>query len=307
MEHPVLQKILEIKDVDRCNQILCVPQDMVWVSNGGEAEYIIGKNALHLILADNAGITRCRVTDACIGLHGFHTVNKDNDLIYIAENGDINKLYDDLKTETVIEKKTDWEPSCVYCSKSTGDVFVGMYMHYLGALDLKYKYEEHGSSIAGRVNRYNPSGLLMQILCYDNCGAPLYICPSFITENNNGDVVVSDRYQLAVTESGGRHRFFYKGPPFGKEFLPQGICTDALSNILVCDYRTKSVHLIDKDGTFCRFLLTQKFDGISEPRCLSIDVITNLLWVGSEDRNVVSVYKYITGRSISFLFQELFI
>nr|XP_034309430.1 uncharacterized protein LOC105324216 [Crassostrea gigas] len=57
----------------------------------------------------------------------------------------------------------------------------------------------------------------------DRWGRELYGRPDYITENNNGDVVVSDFwYDVVVTERGGRHRFFYRGPP-GSELQPHGI------------------------------------------------------------------------------------
>lgn len=71
---------------------------------------------------------------------------------------------------------------------------------------------------------------------FDSEGLELYNGPHKITENNNEDVVVSDLSgAVVVTDSGGRHRFSYTGHPPGSGMLPSGVCTDALSRILVCD------------------------------------------------------------------------
>lgn len=43
-----------------------------------------------------------------------------------------------------------------------------------------------------KVIRYNQSGKLTQIIYQDKTGQELYNLPNYITENNNGDVVVSD-------------------------------------------------------------------------------------------------------------------
>uniref|UniRef100_K1QSB8 Uncharacterized protein n=1 Tax=Magallana gigas TaxID=29159 RepID=K1QSB8_MAGGI len=57
--------------------------------------------------------------------------------------------------------------------------------------------------------------------------------PNYITENNNGDIAVSDYDAVVVTEREGRHRFSYTGHPAESVLRPRGICTDALSHILV--------------------------------------------------------------------------
>lgn len=72
---------------------------------------------------------------------------------------------------------------------------------------------------------------------------------------------------------------------------PYGICTDALSHILVCDDQTKTVQMIDRDGQFMSILLT-KSELIGKPCSLSYDVNTYSLWVGSYN-NKVYVYRYI--------------
>nr|XP_034309425.1 uncharacterized protein LOC117683721 [Crassostrea gigas] len=98
---------------------------------------------------------------------------------------------------------------------------------------------------------------------------------------------------VVVTEHGGRHRFSYTGPPSGSGLEPRGICTDALSHIMVCDGITLTVQMLDKDGQFLSHLLT-KSQEMGEPWSLSYDVNTHRLWVGSGDNNKVSVYRYFT-------------
>lgn len=110
-----------------------------------------------------------------------------------------------------------------------------------------------------------------------------------------------------MTECGGRHRFSYTGHPSGSGLRPLGICTTALSHILVCDSRTDTVQMFDKNGQFLSHLLT-KSQTMGELRCLSYDINTHCLWVGSRFNNMVVMYKYITrqdsrtGNSESFLF-----
>ncbi|XP_065932115.1 uncharacterized protein [Magallana gigas] len=265
-----LHQSLTVTGVGRCYHISCVTSDRVWVSDWN-----------NLMLTDTTGVPLHRVEDSCSGL-GLHTVNSESELIYIDRNFNINKLSKDMKTATTFIERTDytWRPRCVYWSPSTGDLLVGMY---------------NDDTETGKVTRYNQSGQHAQTIQYHNTGRRLYREPIYITENNNGDVVVSDYMSgvVVVTERGGRHRFSYTGHPSGSGLFPCGICTDALSHILVCDVITNTVQMINKDGQFLSHLLTDSQE-MGIPLSLSYDVNTHRLWVGSWDNNKVCVYRYIT-------------
>eukprot|EP00105_Crassostrea_gigas_P042010 XP_019926158.1 PREDICTED: uncharacterized protein LOC109619747 [Crassostrea gigas] len=189
------------------------------------------------------------------------------------------------ETITFIERTdTIWRPWCVYWSPSTGDLLVGMYRK-------KQK--------TGKVTRYNPSGQLRQTIQHDNTGRDLYCIPNYITENNNGDVVVCDLFDaVIVTESKGRHRFTYTGHPSGSGLWPHGICTDALSRILVCDVRSNSIHIISKDGHFLKHFMT-KTDEIATPYTICFDIKANTLYVGSWNHNTICAYRYKTQQRSS--------
>ncbi|XP_065929796.1 uncharacterized protein [Magallana gigas] len=269
-----LHQSLTVKGFYHCYHISCVTSDRVWVSD----------DQRNLILTDATGVLLHRVEDSSSG-DGSHTVNSESELIYIHRNDDINKLSKDMKTTTTFIERTDstWRPRCVYWSPSTGDLLVGMcYIH----------------TKTGKVNRHNQSGQLTQTIQHDNTGRELYSRPYYITENNNGDVVVSVCISfmsgaVVVTERGGRHRFSYTGHPSGSGLRPHEICTDALSHILVCDGKTDTVQMINKDGQFLSHLLIRP-SGIFSPQSLSYDVNTHRLWVGSQDNNTVVIYRYIT-------------
>ncbi|XP_065937673.1 uncharacterized protein [Magallana gigas] len=265
-----LHQSLTVTGVDRCEHISCVTSDRVWVSDWRN----------NLMLTDTTGVPLHRVEDSCRGV-GIHTVNSESELIYIDRNYiNINKLSKDMKTTTTFIERTGstWRPRCVYWSPSTGDLLVTMY---------NYRTE------TGKVTRYNQSGQLTQTIQHHNTGPGLYSIPNYITENNNGDVVVSVLYAVVVTERGGRHRFSYTGHPSGSRLQPRGICTDALSHILVCDGITDTVQILNKDGQFMSHLLTESQE-MRLPYSLGYDVNTHRLWVGSRWNNKVCVYRYIT-------------
>ncbi|XP_056008488.1 uncharacterized protein LOC125660935 [Ostrea edulis] len=265
---PVLHTSVCVTGVSHVDHISRVMSDRVWVSD-----------RINLILSDKTGDTIRRVTGITILDKGLHTVNSSGDLIYIDIELNIKELFRKNNTVTTLLRSTSqWTPVSVYCSPCTGDLMIGIFN-----IDTK----------TGKVTRYNSSGQHILTIQHDNTGHILYSEPQYITENKNGDIIVSDFGRaVVVTERGGRHRFSYRGPSSGSPFYPRGICTDAMSHILVCDNKTHTVQMIDKDGQFLSLLLTQQH-GINTPRSLNYDDKTHLLWVGSGDNNTVSVYRYI--------------
>ncbi|XP_056003415.1 uncharacterized protein LOC125661070 [Ostrea edulis] len=267
---PVLHTSVCVEGARNVLHISRVMLDRVWVSY-----------QFNLILTDTTGDTIHRLTEVTPFFTGIHTVNSSCELIYIDSDCNINKLSADNKAvTTLVESTSQWMPQCVYCSPSTGDLMTGM-----SKINTK----------TAKVTRYNSSGQHILTIQHDNKRRTLYRLPFYITENKNGDMIVSDSNRVVVTERGGRHRFFYTGPPSEPLLQPRGICTDALSHIMVCDPNTHTVHMIDKDGHFLSLLLTQQH-GINIPWSLNYDDKTHLLWVGSALNNMVSVYRYIQTR-----------
>ncbi|XP_078311680.1 uncharacterized protein LOC144618803 isoform X2 [Crassostrea virginica] len=275
LSSPVVQKSLSVTGVERCRHISCVTPDRVWVSDEN-----------NLILTDTAtGKQLHRVEDSLHSVRGIHTVNCEGELIYIDKEYNIIKLCNDMKTTTTLIKHTDktWEPYCVYCSPSSGDLLVGMCTDK--------------SPYTGKVMRYDNTGKYKQTIPHDdNTPHGLYKWPWFITENNNGDVLVSDWFRGVVVTSGeGVHRFSYTGPPSGSGLSPRGICTDVMSHILVIDVITRTVQMLDRDGQFLSYVLTTRqtpgMDYI--PWGLIYDVTTHAVYVGSYNNNTMSVCQHI--------------
>ncbi|XP_061193662.1 uncharacterized protein LOC133201885 [Saccostrea echinata] len=277
----VLQKSVRVTGVSHGRHISRVSSDRVWISDDYN----------NLILTNTAG-DKLHHLRGIRSDYGGHTVNNDGDLIYIDSHRNINKLSTEntVKTPLIKYNTGPWYPLCVYSSPSTGDLLVGM-----------CRYDTY----TGKVVRYNSTGEYIQTIQYDNnnnTGQRLYSYPRYITENRNGDVTVSDwgRNAVVVTERGGSHRFSYTGPPSGSGLDPRGICTDALSHILVCDDITQSVQMLDSDGHFLTQIQTSPH-GINRPRGLSYDDTTHLLWVGSLITNTVNIYRVVDKDSLTGL------
>nr|XP_022291717.1 uncharacterized protein LOC111103019 [Crassostrea virginica]XP_022291718.1 uncharacterized protein LOC111103019 [Crassostrea virginica]XP_022291720.1 uncharacterized protein LOC111103019 [Crassostrea virginica]XP_022291721.1 uncharacterized protein LOC111103019 [Crassostrea virginica]XP_022291722.1 uncharacterized protein LOC111103019 [Crassostrea virginica] len=277
LSSPVVQKSLSVTGVEHCYHISCVTPERVWVSDGD-----------NIILTDTAtGKQLHSVENSLDSGTGKHTVNCEGELIYIDEEYNIIKLCNDMKTTTTLIKHTDktWEPQCVYCSPSSGDLLVGM-----------YRRDTDTGTYTGKVMRYDNTGKRKQTIPHDdNTPHTLYEDPWFITENNNGDVLVSDSDRVVVTSGEGVHRFTYTGPPpSGSRLDPGGICTDVMSHILVSDDNTDTVQMLDRDGQFLSYVLTRQTPGMDyTPWGLSYDVTTHAVWVGPWNNNTMSVCRHV--------------
>lgn len=291
MSSPESIHVFQVRVGDCCYHISCVKPDRFWVSDIRDNLILTTATGVILHRFDDL-LCRCSYRGA-----GLHTVNSRGELIYIDKHFNINTILKDMTTITTFLERRDftWKPRCVFSSPHNGDLLVAFY---------------RAKTNTGKVNRYNQSGQLTQIIHYDSTGLELYSCPRFITENNNGDVVVADFDYMCgavvVTDCGGKYRFSYKDLPqrSGQKFImpslfslyrtgsglnPYGICTDALSHILVYDDRTDKVHMLDMNGQFMSLL---HISNTTIPQCLSYDFETHRLWVGSDVNSNVYVYTY---------------
>lgn len=268
-----------VKDVNNYTHIVCVPPNMFWVSDGRNINLTnINGDKLHSV-CDYSLSQKC----------GDHTVNSEGELIYIDGIGDIKQIWKDFETVTLVKSSqlSEYVPLCVICSPLNGDLLVGKC------------HESPSKKMHSKVFRYTKIGHLAQNIEYDNTGVEIYSIlekPAYITENTNGDIVLSCYVSVVVNDSGGQPRFTYTGHPSGSELKPLGISTDALSHILVCDLLTSSIHVLDKDGQFLSQLLI-KSSRLFNPQCLSIDVSSHRIYIGTNSdlvKNSIYVYSYLT-------------
>ena len=93
-----------------------------------------------------------------------------------------------------------------------------------------------------------------------------------MSENNNGDICVSDTSAntVVVVDKTGRVRFRYDGKQAFREktFVPKGIVTDKFSQIIVADYNNNCLHILDQNG---QFLICVDKCGLEKPHELSVD------------------------------------
>ncbi|XP_061166029.1 protein PML-like [Saccostrea echinata] len=263
----VTEMKLNIPDITHVRHISCVTSDRLWISG-----------TTNLVLTDiETKKTKFKLAVTTDG-YGCHSVNSEGDLIYIDNASTINKLSEGSETELLIRTTEPWKPISIHCAHSSDTMLVGMIIPLETA----------------KVVRYDSTGQVIQTLQDDHRGKPLYEAPAYITENN-GDVIVSDykRRVVIVTDRTGKHRFSYRGPPLGSiaELWPRGVCTDSQENILVSDFYTQMVHIVNNDGHFLRYMHIDQ--GLRKPFGLCFDSEKNMVAVGSYENNTVHLYHYL--------------
>ncbi|XP_061169492.1 uncharacterized protein LOC133178824 [Saccostrea echinata] len=272
-----LKQSIDVDDIRKISHIPCASSDGFWISN---------HKKLLLVLKNGETLFRQKGFLTGAEFPYVHSVTKTEDMIFIDQKHNICELEKEETTSRIlIRKSKPWQPCSVFCSFLNGNLLIGMWRR------------DTDTSI---VSRFDRSGRHIQSFQYDETGESLYKKALYITENQNSDVVVSDLwYGVVVVNRNGKHRFSYKGPPSVRRLSPHGVCTDALMHILICDYNTSSVHMIDKDGRFLRYLLNKKH-GIKEPRSICYDYENHLVWVGSKGkRNNLFSYRYINRKVLS--------
>lgn len=93
---PKLLQTLTLKYIGRCFHISNVSSDLVWVSDQN-----------NIILTNKKGVNLHHLSDTYSRLIlTSHTVNSENELIYIDKNFKINKLSRDMKPSTLFAETT---------------------------------------------------------------------------------------------------------------------------------------------------------------------------------------------------------
>lgn len=172
LESQTLHRSIRISGVENCNHISFVTSDQMWVND-----------RRNLILWNtDCGILHRLIDVYCGSNQGSHTVNSEGELIYIDRNYNINKLSNNRQIVSVLVKRKNfkWLPRCVYWSSRTGDTLVGMFSFH------------KNKGMYSKITRFNKNGHWTQTIRRDSSNQDIYSEPSYITENNNRDVIMSD-------------------------------------------------------------------------------------------------------------------
>lgn len=118
----------------------------------------------------------------------------------------------------------------------------------------------------------------------------------YVVENINKDICLSVNSSktkaVILICSNGDHKLTYKGAGSSilKPFVPRGLCTNVLGQILIADEKNRLIHVLNKEGGFLTI-----FGIPDEPRCIPISICTdnkNNLCIGCNDGEI-RILKYL--------------
>ncbi|XP_048770229.2 uncharacterized protein LOC125676401 [Ostrea edulis] len=127
-------------------------------------------------------------------------------------------------------------------------------------------------------------------ICSTSTDDLLVTMKSFITENKNLDIVVSNIKikKVVVVDKEGKFRFSYNGN-LKKPFDPRGVTTDSMCHILIADSSNNVIHIIYQNGQFLQYIDNCNLQG---PNDLSTDS-NDMLFVAEFETNIVKHIKYL--------------
>lgn len=196
------------------------------------------------------------------------TERNENDVKILTKNGEFQTLF----------STADWNARGIGCTAS-GHIILG-----LQKLN------------TGKVAIFDKAGRVLKEIVHNKQGSALYSNPYYVIESTNGDLCAADIVLAAVVvvDSDGGFKFTYTGNPSGDgRFDPHGIAADSLSNLVIADWITRQLHLINENGHFLRYFdFFPNTDMSESPTGLCIDS-QDLLFVCSYDSDKVKVMKYL--------------
>ena len=206
----------------------------------------MGGQSRELKLFDLQGHLHRTVTITCTGfyicLHNKQVVFSDN------LNKAVRRVSDDDTLSTLFETK-DWNPFGI-TDTSSGDLLLCL-----------------RKDDQSKVVRYNSTCTVLQEIQYDSQCQPLFQLAWYITENVNGDVIVTDlkRNVVVAVNRLGVFRYSYGGKKRTSELST--VATNSIGHVFVTDFRGDKIHMLDQYGKFLRYIMPHG-EKIDHPRAL---------------------------------------
>ena len=111
----------------------------------------------------------------------------------------------------------------------------------------------------------------------------------------NKDIYIVDRTcldkgKVIAVGAVGQPRYEYTGQG-DKALNPADVCTDHMGHVLIADYNSNSVHILDQEGQFIQYVLTSQ-QGLQEPGTMDVDT-EGYVWVGEKHCGDNSYHGYV--------------
>lgn len=268
----VFESSIDVPGMRLIHHITGIKSDRLWVGGFSYEKQSILKQI------DFSGNAIETINDAACSYARF-AITQKGELLYFEDSYNTVQKKTQDGTTTIINTSKNEDLQCIFSSQITGDLLVGVYNSSIGN---------------GKLTRYDKTGAKIQDIEVDKHGQALYSRPIYIVENKNGDIVTVDstKNKVVLVDKSGQYRDFYKGQyPKRRQFNPHGVCTDVHGHIMVVDYMSASIHLLDQDLQFLTLLLTEAQHNLKAASGLCVDEKHNL-YVGCENGKI-NVYKYL--------------
>lgn len=270
LESAIFESAMDVPDMQSIDHITGIESDRLWVGGSSSTDKGIIKQV------DISGNVIETINDVFCR-YGNFAITQKGELLYLESLNKVQKKTLDGTTTIITTPKNDLIES-IFSSKITEDLLVGV---------------QYSDSRACKLTRYDKTGAKIQDIETDKHRQTL-CSPIYIAENKNGDIVIVNltKKKVVLVDKSGAYRNSYKGQyPYRREFSPRGICTDVHGHIMVVDFSSDSIHLLDQDLHFLTLLLTEEHHNLKLVSTLFADEKHNL-YVGSENGRI-SVYKYL--------------
>nr|XP_034325703.1 uncharacterized protein LOC117689272 isoform X6 [Crassostrea gigas] len=203
-----------------------------------------------------------------VTVKGGYLCMHNKQVVYTVQPNKAVRMISDNDTVVTMFTTGDWKPYGV-TSAASGDLLVCL------SIDDQSK-----------VVRYSSTGTVLQEIQYDSQCQPLYKKTNYITENVNGDIIVTDWGKKAVIAVDRLGIFRYSYP----DVTYATVTTDSIGHVIVTDYLGDKIHMLDRDGRFLRYIIPE--GGINRPRSVCI-LGDGEMMVGESLTGIAKRIKYL--------------
>lgn len=255
----IIDPVFPARNENRLYDMAVTDDNKVWI--GGESKELklfdLNGNLNHTTSISFIGMFIC--------IHNKQVVYSDG------QNYAVKKICQD---DTVVTMFTtgDRTPRGI-TSTASGDILLCL-----------HKDDKH------KVVRYNNTGTVLQEIQYDSECQPLYTDARYITENINGDIIVTDwkKKSAIAVDRLGIFRFSYSGN--ASNFLACSVTNDFFGHVIITDFSGGKIHMLDRDGRFLRNIIPK--GGINNPRPVCILGNSEMI-IGECLSGIAKRFKYL--------------
>ncbi|XP_056011486.1 uncharacterized protein LOC125678444 [Ostrea edulis] len=199
-------------------------------------------------------------------------LNKMGELMFTVSAAKVLNVIRGQKAETLITVTGGWTPRGL-CSTAKDEILVSMFK----------------AGEADKIVRYSGVTIIQEIW-RDSNGHFLFRDASYVCENANSDICVSDAdsHCVIVVNSSGIPRYKYTGGP-QSQFEPGHLACDRYCHILIADRTKHCIHITDKDGKF--MLLVDRLL-IQAPVGIFIDD-NDMMYVAERKSGKIKMIRYM--------------